>query len=234
MFDAWSQQFIANARKPKEQRNQGELTASELEVFTEEMEALERRKPVPKKSLALTLLADGLLRSNTRLRNSDELSDETKLSIMYDHEVEVREIGVNFTINHLREKYLVIHCRQIVKRCVRSCASVKGVFEDNLYNRYQKLPEIRLDPLRIVVWTSGASYLTKQGRGLARAKRFFGVYFFIYRHTAVNLEQRANRLRGGTMYDCKLWSYVVLESACCSYFGAILESMIKAAREQSL
>ena len=150
MFDARSQQFIANARNPKEQRNQGELTASELEVFTEEMEALERRKNVPKKSLMLAftpLLADGLLRSNIQLRNSDERSDETKFSIilpkncvvtelivMYDHEIEVHEIGVNFTINHLREKYLVIHCRQIVKRCVRSCASVKGVFEDNLYN----------------------------------------------------------------------------------------------------
>ena len=40
----------------------------------------------------------------------------------------------------------------------------------------------------------------------------------------------ANRPRGGTTDDCKSWIYVVLESACCSYFGAVLESMIKAAK----
>ena len=125
---SWAQRFIDNARKPKEQRNLGELTPSELqnteyriiqeaqmEAFTEEMEALKRRKPVPKKSsvLAFTpMLADGLWRSYTRLRNSDELSDETKLFpiilpkrhavtelvVKYHHKVEGHEMGVNFTI----------------------------------------------------------------------------------------------------------------------------------------
>ena len=72
---------------------------------------------MPKKSSALAftpMLVDGLLRSNTRLRNSDELSDEikfpiilpknhavTELIVKYHHEVEEHEMGVNFTINHL-------------------------------------------------------------------------------------------------------------------------------------
>ena len=60
------------------------------------------------------MLVDGLLRSNTRLRNSDELSDEikfpivllknhavTELIVKYHYEVEEHEMGVNFTINHL-------------------------------------------------------------------------------------------------------------------------------------
>ena len=81
-------------------------------------------------------LADGLLRSNSRLRHSDELSDETtfpiilpknhtltELIVKYHYQVERHEMGVSFTINHVREKCLVIHCRQSV-----------GTFEDNLYN----------------------------------------------------------------------------------------------------
>ena len=96
-----------------------------MEAFTEEMEALERRKPVPRKSSVLSftpMLANGLWGSNTRLRNSDELSDETKFPIIlpkshavtelivkYHCKLEGHEMGVNFTINHLREKYLVIH-----------------------------------------------------------------------------------------------------------------------------
>ena len=79
------QRIIDNARKAKEKRNLGELTPSiselqnteyrviheaEMEAFSEEMEALERKKHVSKKSLVLVLtpmLADGLLRSNIPL-----------------------------------------------------------------------------------------------------------------------------------------------------------------------
>ena len=79
------QRIIDNAHKAKEKRNLGELTPSiselqnteyrviheaEMEAFSEEMEALERKKHVSKKSLVLVLtpmLADGLLRSNIPL-----------------------------------------------------------------------------------------------------------------------------------------------------------------------
>ena len=47
----------------------------------------------------------------------------------YHHESEHHEMGVNFTINHLREKYLVVHARQEVKRCVSSCAECSRRFK---------------------------------------------------------------------------------------------------------
>ena len=102
------------------------------------MEVLHRGQPVPKTSSLLKLnpmLENGVMRSNTRLRNADAISQDVKFPIIlpkknhvtnlvvkYHHESEHHEMGVNFTINHLREKYLVVHARQEVKRCVSSCA----------------------------------------------------------------------------------------------------------------
>ena len=134
---SWVQRFVENTRKMKEDRIEGELTTLELintkvaiirttqqEAFPEEMKALRLGKPLLVKSPLIHRtpnLTEGVLRSNTRLRYSNDLSKETKFPIIllkdhpvtklivkYYHEKEGHEMGINFTINHLREHYLII------------------------------------------------------------------------------------------------------------------------------
>ena len=80
------------------------------------------------------MVTDGILRSNTRLRYSTDLPDETKyptilpkkhhvteLTLKYYHETEGHETGLNYTLNHLREKYIVVHGRETVKNFIKEC-----------------------------------------------------------------------------------------------------------------
>ena len=52
----------------------------------------------------------------------------TNLIVKYHHETEGHEMGVNFTLNHLREKYFVVQGRQQVKRCIKECAECNRRF----------------------------------------------------------------------------------------------------------
>ena len=81
------------------------------------------------------------MRSNTWLRYSEELTDnlkypiilpkrhpETELIVKYHHESEGHEMGVNFTLNHLRERYMVANGRELLKRTIKTCAEWKRRF----------------------------------------------------------------------------------------------------------
>jgi hypothetical protein len=97
----------------------------------------------------------GRIRDYGMRRNSNEVkfpimlpkkNHVTGLIVKYHHETEHHEMGVNFTINHLREKHLVVHARQEDKRCVSSCAECSWRFR--LRPRTQQmapLPDIRLE-----------------------------------------------------------------------------------------
>ena len=161
------------------------------------MAALKKGKPVPKTSSLLKLnpmLENGVMRSNTRLRNADAISKDikfpiilpkknhvTNLVVKYHHESEHHEMGVNFTINHLREKYLVVHARQEVKCCVSSCAECKNPTDGTIAwyssgNDRKTLREL-CDRLRRSVL-----YFTKQGRGKVRAKRYLCLFLCLQTH----------------------------------------------------
>ena len=142
--------FLANVRKHQNDRVRGELTPRELrqakeqiikttqqQCFPDEIQALKDNKPLPKSTLLKITpkLYGGLVRSNARLRYSDDLPEETKFPIIlqknhivtklivkYHHEMEGHKMGVNLTLNHLREKYFVVQGRQQVKRCIKECA----------------------------------------------------------------------------------------------------------------
>ena len=117
-------QHIDSCREPVEQRATEKLTQDKLkrtdeqiiseahhDAFTEEIKALVCRKGLPKKGSILTytlMVTVGILRSNTRLRHSNELPDETKypiilpkknpvteLIVKYYHETEGHEMGLN-------------------------------------------------------------------------------------------------------------------------------------------
>ena len=108
---SWVYRFIDNCRNPVEQRATGELTHDELkrteeqiiseaqhDAFTEEIKALVCGKGLPKKSSILTytpMVTDGILRSNTRLRYSNYLPDETKYPIILPKKHPVTELIEN-------------------------------------------------------------------------------------------------------------------------------------------
>ena len=171
---SWVQRFVRNCRSPTDQREFGELTPAELsstetdiikeaqnEAFSDEVAALSRSQPLPRKSTLLPctpILIDRILRSNTRLRHADDLPADvkcpvilpkkhhvTRLIVQYYHESEGHRMGVNLTINHLREKYLVIHVREEVKRVNRECRECARRFKvQPAQQQMAPLPQIRL------------------------------------------------------------------------------------------
>ena len=74
------------------------------------------------------VLVNGILRSNTRLRHANDLPYDVKcpiillkrnhitgLIVKYYRELEGHQMGLNYTINHVPEKYLVVHVHEQVK-----------------------------------------------------------------------------------------------------------------------
>ena len=92
-------------------------------AYVEEISVLKANKSLLRRISLLPftpILIDGVLRSNTRLRHSEEFPAGVKFPIIlpnknhvprlivkFHHEREDHQMGVNYTINHLREKY---HC----------------------------------------------------------------------------------------------------------------------------
>ena len=75
------------------------------------------------------VLVNGILRSNIRPRHADDLRYDvkspvilpkrnhvTRLIVKHFYELEGYQMGLNYTINHVREKYLVVHVRKQVKK----------------------------------------------------------------------------------------------------------------------
>ena len=84
------------------------------------------------------MLDSGFLRANTRLRHSEDLMKGIKFPIIlpkkhpvnqlifkYYHERKSHEMGVNYTLNHLRQQHHVIHSHQEVKQCSGKCYECK-------------------------------------------------------------------------------------------------------------
>ena len=89
-------------------------------------------------------------------------------------------MGVIFTINHLREKYFVIHVRQKVKRVNRECHECARRFRmQSIKQQMAPLPQIRLQmtnqPFYNCVVDFAEPYLTVQGRSRSQAKRYLYV-----------------------------------------------------------
>jgi len=213
---SWVQRFIKNCRKPQNQRERGELTATERknteekiiketqgDAFKNEIVALQNDQSLPRKSSLLTLtpiLIEGILRSNTRLRYSNNLPAEvkfpvilpkknqaTRLIIKYYHESEGHRMGVNFTINHLRERFLVIHVRQEVKRANKECSECARPFRvQPAQQQIAPLPQIRLQmttrPFANCAVDFAGPYLTVPGRGKTRAKRYLCLFLCLQTH----------------------------------------------------
>ena len=86
-------------------------------MYSAELEPLRRNKEILRGSTLAPfnlVLVNGILRSNTRLRHADDLTYDvtcpiilrkrnnvTELIVKYYHELEVHQMGLNYTINHV-------------------------------------------------------------------------------------------------------------------------------------
>ena len=218
---SWVHRFINNCRRSREERTHGELTADEVrsteekiiqkaqyESYPDEIEALKKNRNLPKKSSILTLtpiLMDGLLRSNTRLRYAEHLPNRvkypvilpkkhpvTELIVKYHHEKEGHQMGLNYTLSHLRESYIVVLARETVKRIMKECSECKRRFRGKpLQQQMAPLPRIRLEltmkPFTNCAVDFAGPFFTIQGRGKSRIKRYLCLFLCLQTH-CVHLE----------------------------------------------
>jgi hypothetical protein len=128
------------------------------------------------------------------LQYSEDLTDEvkfpiilpkrhpvTKLIVKYHHESEGHRMGLNFTLSHLRERYHVVHGREMVKRTARECMECKRRFTGKPgVQQMAPLPKLRLEltmkPFTNCAVDFAGPYLTKQGRGKTRMKRYLCLF----------------------------------------------------------
>ena len=194
----------------------GELTANELrqteekiiqeaqyERYPNEFDALKRNKKLPKRSaiLAFTpISADGLLRFNTRLRYAENLPNSVKypvilpkkhpvmkLVIKCHHEKEGHQMELNYTLNHLRERYIIVHARETAKRIIRECNECKRRYRGKpLQQQMAPLPRIRLEvtmkPFMNSAVDFAGPFYTIQGRGKSRVKRYLCLFVCLQTH----------------------------------------------------
>ena len=259
----WINRFVNNARKRQEDREVGhELTCMELkaaeeqliksaqrECFPEEIEALTKRSPLPRKSSILSLtpiLVNGILRANTRLRYAEDLSEDikypiilpkkhavTKLIVKYHHEIEGHKMGVNYTLNHLREKYFVIHGRQHVKRCIRECGECCRRYRGGAAQQQMApLPRLRLEmtekPFTNCATDFAGPFYTMQGRGKARVKRYLCLFVCLqtrccHLEMATSLETDAFLNAFTRMVARRGWPKLMLSDNGTNYVGAARE-----------
>ena len=96
-------------------------------------------------------------------------------------------MGLNFTLNHLRQRYHVVHEREMVKRTMRECRECKRRFTGKpCTQQMAPLPKLRLE-LTMKPFTNCAvdfadPYFTKQGRGKTRTKRYLCLFVCLQTH----------------------------------------------------
>ena len=85
-------------------------------------------------------------------------------------------MGLNYTINHVWQKYLVVLVREQVKKVMRECFECARRFRSKpAHQQMAPLLKIRLQqssrPFESCAVDFGGPFLTKQGRGRVRGKR---------------------------------------------------------------
>ena len=183
--------------KPLELQNAEEFIIRKVQskVYSAKIESLTMNKEIQGGSTLAPFnlaLVNGILRSNTRLqvRHADDLTyDEkcpiilpkrnhvTRLIVKYYHELEGHQMGLNYTINHVHEKYLVVHVREQVKRVTREYFECARRFRSKLvHQQVAPLLKIRLQQssgsFESCAVDYGGPFLTKQGLERVRATRY--------------------------------------------------------------
>ena len=136
---------------------------------------------------------NGLLRVNGRLARAESLSFEakfplllpkkhplTRLIVQNAHETLGHGTGVEHTLTELRARFWIVKGRRVVRDIVSSCKECPRKFSVQTTGQVMApLPKERLQSLRAfdnVGIDFAGPFLTKQGRGKSRAKRYLCLF----------------------------------------------------------
>lgn len=149
--------------------------------------------------------------------------------VRYHHEQKGHEMGVNYTLNYLREKYFFIHGRQEVKNCIKDCAECSGTVAQQ---QMAPLPRIRLEvtgrPFTNCSTDFAGPFYTMQGRGRPRLKRYLCL-FVCLQTRACHLEMATSLETDGflnaftRMVTRRGWPKLMLSDNGTNYVGAARE-----------
>ena len=196
---AWILRFVRNA-KSKSRTKGNVLLPAEILQAEKLWIRQTQREAFPKGERDSTLLRlnpkkddDGLLRMDGRLRLAEELPYDTKhpillpkkhavtrLIVMDVHEKAGHGMGVEYVLTQLRSRFWVIKGRKIVRSIIETCPGCRRRFSMKTAKQMMApLPRPRLESLRAfdkVGVDYAGPFLTKQGRGAKRAKRYLCLF----------------------------------------------------------
>jgi hypothetical protein len=197
----WVQRFVTNCRLPRELRKR-DRTLCSTEILNVEKWWIKQAQgeafPKGEREGCLLRLSpkngdDGILKMDGRLRLADELSYNTRHPILLPKEHVVTRLiikdaheelghgsGVEQVLTLLRSRFWIVKGRRAVRNIVESCAQCRRRFSvKTAEQNMAPLPRPRLQSLRAferVGVDYGGPFLTKQGRGKAKAKRYLCLF----------------------------------------------------------
>ena len=165
-------------------------------AFREEIVTLQGNNQLPHKSKLLLLRPiidqEGLLRCDSRLKYSSCLPWETKYPIILPRHSHITKLiikryhdksghaGTNYVLAQLSAKYWILAAREAIRAWENECAECKRRRTKPVHPSMAPLPELRArKSLRAFSETSvdiGGPYITKQGRGKTRQKRYLCLF----------------------------------------------------------
>ena len=181
------------------------------ETFTNEIKELEHGRQVPSRSSLAKLNpmidANGILRCFTRLHSAPIPENTskpillpkdhalTKLVIKAEHEKTKHAYGTDYTLSEVRRNYWIPSGRQQVKKVLKDCRQCKLNFGLPKAPKMAPLPAMRTEgsmlPFSNASVDFSGAYLTSQGRGKSRQKRYLCL-FVCNESRAVHLELAYN------------------------------------------
>ena len=199
---AWTKRFIKNCKSPSESRNMScvlqSYELSDAQTFWLRKAQLESfpDKGKDKSLLRFSPLVgkDGILRVDGRLRFAEDLPYDTRhpiilpkdhpvtrLIVVHAHEKLGHGTGTEHLLTELRSRFWIVKGRLTVRTVIRSCPECRRRFlAKPAGQKMAPLPTSRLTlPLRSFerIGTDFAGpFLTKQGRGKSRMKRYLCLF----------------------------------------------------------
>jgi len=183
------------------------ISQAQQEAFQEELSSLRRGQPLPVNSkiipISPVLGTDGLLHGNSRLRLADHIAWETRHPIILPRKHRVTRLiidqlhkdsnhgGTNYVLSLLSAKYWLPGAREEIRECEKTCMVCRRRKAKPATQIMAPLPAVRAQmSLRAFTNISvdfAGPFLTKQGRGKTRFKRYLCL-FACMNTRAVHLE----------------------------------------------
>ncbi len=199
---AWIRRYMANCkRRSNETRQRGRVLLPAEILHSEQFWIKQAQKdgfPQGARTGCLLRLnpkndSNGLLRMDGRLKHADELSYDsrhpiflpkehvvTRLIVMEAHKQLGHGTGVEQVLTQLRSRFWVVKGRRVVRNVVESCVECRRRFSNKTaQQKMAPLPQPRFQSMRAferVGVDYGGPYLTKQGRGKSRSKRYLCLF----------------------------------------------------------